>query len=108
MLLRVEFRVSVASSRAISQIVVFVILQTIALPTELPRRSPHFTRKLASEPNVWATNGVAAIAQTRPMVLAIHAQAHRDHWSQAIAVRSETIVRLRPCAEPSLAEVGMT
>src|SRR6266508_6480130 len=35
-----------------------MVLQTIALPTELPRRSPHFTRKLARESNVRATNGL--------------------------------------------------
>src|ERR1700687_1127050 len=54
----IEFRVSAASSRAIPQIVVLAILQTIALPTELPRRSPYFTRKLASEPNIRTANGV--------------------------------------------------
>ncbi len=48
MVFRVEFRVSVASLRAISQIAVLAILQTIALPTELPRREPHFTRKSKS------------------------------------------------------------
>jgi hypothetical protein len=42
----IEFRVSVASSRAISSIALLAILQTIALPTELPRREPHFTQKL--------------------------------------------------------------
>ena len=35
----IEFRVSVASSRAISRIAALAILQTIALPTELPRPS---------------------------------------------------------------------
>ena len=35
------------------------ILQTIALPTELPRRDLHFTRKLGSESNMCASNGVA-------------------------------------------------
>ena len=32
-----------------------MVLQTIALPTELPRRGPHFTRKLAHELNVRLT-----------------------------------------------------
>jgi len=41
MVLRLEISVSVVSSRAISQIVVLAIFQTIALPTELPRREPH-------------------------------------------------------------------
>jgi hypothetical protein len=34
-------------------------LQTIALPTELPLRERHFTRKLVSESNVWMTNGLS-------------------------------------------------
>src|SRR6266545_3660517 len=33
-----------------------MVLQTIALPTELPRREPQFTQKLASESNVCASN----------------------------------------------------
>src|SRR5437867_6452038 len=37
----VEIWVSVANSSAISRIAVLAILQTIALPTELPRREPH-------------------------------------------------------------------
>ena len=59
MVLWIEFQVSAASSRAISQIAVFAILQTIALPTELPRRDPHFTRKLVRESKPRASNGVA-------------------------------------------------
>ena len=58
MVLQIEFRVSAASSRTISRIAVLAILQTIALPTELPRREPHFTRKLARGSNVCATNGL--------------------------------------------------
>jgi len=82
MVFRVEFRVSVASFGAISQMVVVAILQTIALPTELPRRDPHFTRKLTRESNVCASNGLEdyvlrreqwcahpSTASTRPLLL---------------------------------------
>ena len=70
--------VSAASSRAISRIVVLAILQTIALPTELPRREPHFRRS-----GRWsrANNGVAHHLRDQANCLAVHAHARRNHWS---------------------------
>src|SRR6266849_7992100 len=65
----VDFRVSIASSRTISRIAVLAILQTIALPTELPRRDPHFSRKFASRSNVCATNGLGNHVDETAMVL---------------------------------------
>ena len=42
----------------ISRIGVYAILQTIALPTELPRRDLHFTGKLESKSNGCTSNGL--------------------------------------------------
>ena len=41
-----------------------MVLQTIALPTELPRREPHFTRRLATraQPQLRLPDHVAAWA----------------------------------------------
>src|SRR5438876_8310746 len=54
----VEISLSAASFRAISQIASLAILQTIALPTELPRRDAHFTRKLVCQCTPKVSNGL--------------------------------------------------
>jgi hypothetical protein len=56
--LRARQSVSVPNSPAIPRIALCAILQTIALPTELPRREPHFIRKPVCDSNVCASNGL--------------------------------------------------
>ena len=73
----IEFRVSVASSRAISRIAALAILQ-IALPTELPRRDPHFTQKLASQISANQSNGLE------------HHLEHREQWFANRSVRDSS------------------
>src|SRR6266545_5576832 len=95
MVLQIEFRVSAASSRTISRIALLAILQTIALPTELPRREPHFTRKLASESNVRVSssrplcraksNGLLSLSHEGPKPLL--KQGPEQPWSSPSVVR---------------------
>src|SRR5437879_2323576 len=66
MVFRARNSVSASSCRAISRIASLAILQTIALPTELPRRCLHFTRKLARE-------STSARQMVRPLCGAAHA-----------------------------------
>src|SRR6476646_3694019 len=47
-----------------------MVLQTIALPTELPRRDPQFTKKLASESNAWVRHGLSNRVRRSAMVFA--------------------------------------
>jgi hypothetical protein len=73
MVLRGEISVSVASSGAISRIAILAILQTIALPTELPRRTPILrgprdgtSEQWCTEPGPAKSASATASRSTRP------------------------------------------
>ena len=63
-----------------------MVLQTIALPTELPRRDHHFSRKVASESNVCSRNGLDHHVDETAIVSAIRARVRRDHCSPRVGV----------------------
>ncbi len=105
--LRHEISVSVASSGAISQVAPCAILQTSVLPTELPRREPHFTRSGGqSRANngvgkrcAGASNGLRALV-LRPAkpLLAGNCDKDRNHCSSVNHARvARSLARRGPC-----------
>src|SRR5437773_9674779 len=98
----VEIWVSVASSLAISRIAVLAILQTIALPTELPRREAHFTRNSECPTRPKWSNGLedylrsgaqwsprVSTTTSRPL-LTIGVSKHRHHCPSQTIAQSRT------------------
>jgi hypothetical protein len=102
--LRGQTSVSVASFRAISRIALIAILQTIALPTELPRRGPHFTRKLAGEPNGLRGNGLSNHVVLLRNCPRSRARRALNHCSNSTFQVVETIALTRPCDRPGRSE----
>src|SRR6266516_2673358 len=91
-----EISVSVATSGAIPRIAVLAILQTIALPTELPRREPHFTGDSVGESNGVTRHGVAKHVRCGAMVSVRRARRHKDHGACCRYQTIETIALLPP------------
>ena len=72
----------------------------IALPTELPRRDPHFTRKLGYEWNVCSSDGVANHCATKPMVSARSRTCPPKPLLTADCCDDRNYCSSRPCVEP--------
>ncbi len=79
---------------------VCVILQTIALPTELPRRDLHFTGDSVAESNGGARHGVANHVRSSAMVSARQARRRQDHCACCRYQTIETIALLTPLSRP--------
>src|SRR5439155_17553064 len=76
------------------------ILQTIALPTELPRRDPHSIRYSASEWNGLTRHGVGNHVWRSAMVSARQARRRQDHCATCRYQTIETIALLTPLSRP--------
>src|SRR5437867_6885652 len=96
MVFRARKSVSASSCRAISRIASLAILQTIALPTERPRREAHFTWKLATQAFRKESNGLDHHAKHFAQWLRDQARSARNHCFKSTSQTVETIALARP------------